>query len=281
MENKIVLDHGSYYIKYGFVGYNSPMGKLRTFKSIINNNYENSSYEDSSYEDSSYEYNNYEDNDYPIKNGIIVNYDLMCTIWDNIFFDKLKIRPKDCYLLVTDPILNGNENRKKIEHIMKNKYLFKNVTFVNQQILSLFGNGRNRGLVVDIGYDSSKIVPIYDGHILERGIVISPLCKKNMSTLDDKQILEALEDPFISNLDTESIGEAIIKSIEYSPIDLRKVLYQNILIVGGGSMIPGIGNSILKSIRKTKKIPFKIKIAAPRDRNILSWIGGSIYGSIC
>ena len=44
----------------------------------------------------------------------------------------------------------------------------------NQAVLSLFASGRTSGIVLDSGFEVTNIVPIYQGHVLEKAILRPP-----------------------------------------------------------------------------------------------------------
>jgi actin-related protein 2 len=46
-----------------------------------------------------------------MENGIIVNWEDMFHLWDYTFYEKLKIDPKQCKVLFTDPAQNPKNNR--------------------------------------------------------------------------------------------------------------------------------------------------------------------------
>ena len=61
---------------------------------------------------------------YPMENGIVRNWEDMSHIWSHTFYDKLKIDPKDCKIVLTEPPLNPLANRKKLVETMFEGYNF-------------------------------------------------------------------------------------------------------------------------------------------------------------
>lgn len=70
------------------------------------------------------------------------------------------------------------------------------------------------------------------------------------------------------------------------PIDTRKELASNVIIMGGTAMLPGFKHSLLTEIkmllddpRYSSKLPLKeIKIHnPPAKENYVAWLGGKIY----
>ena len=73
-------------------------------------------------------------------------------------------------------------------------------------------------------------------------------------------------------------------------IDLRRTFLSHIVLAGGTTLFPGFGDRLLSEVRKgvekqlnssleeTQNI--KIRIAAPPNRTLMTWIGGSILASL-
>lgn len=51
---------------------------------------------------------------YPVQNGIVQSWEDMGHVWDHTFYDKLRIDPSECRILLTDPPLNPSKNRGKM-----------------------------------------------------------------------------------------------------------------------------------------------------------------------
>ncbi|XP_019416809.1 PREDICTED: actin-related protein 2-like isoform X3 [Lupinus angustifolius] len=101
---------------------------------------------------------------YPVNNGVVQNWDDMCHVWDHAFFDKLKINPPDCKILLTDPPLNPSKNRETMVETMFEKYNFAGVFIQIQAVLTLYAQGLLTGLVVDSGDGVTHVAPVVDGY---------------------------------------------------------------------------------------------------------------------
>ncbi|VDP09757.1 unnamed protein product [Soboliphyme baturini] len=78
----------------------------------------------------------------------------------------------------------------------------------------------------------------------------------------------------------DGVHECLIGSVQKSDIELRKTLYQNIVLSGGSTMIHGFGDRLLNEVKKLAPKDIKIKIFAPQERQYSTWIGGSILASL-
>ncbi|GAQ89930.1 actin related protein [Klebsormidium nitens] len=100
---------------------------------------------------------------YPVQNGIVQSWEDMGHIWDHTFYDKLRIDPSECRILLTDPPLNPSKNREKMIETMFEKYGFAGAFIQIQAVLTLYAQGLLTGLVVDSGDGVTHVVPVVDG----------------------------------------------------------------------------------------------------------------------
>lgn len=91
---------------------------------------------------------------------------------------------------------------------------------------------------------------------------------------------EILFRPDIIGCEFEGIHEVLVYSITKSDLDLRKVLYQNIVLSGGSTLFKGFGERLLHEVKKIAPRDVKIRISAPQERLYSTWIGGSILASL-
>lgn len=91
---------------------------------------------------------------------------------------------------------------------------------------------------------------------------------------------EILFRPDIIGCEFEGVHEVLVFSITKSDLDLRKVLYQNIVLSGGSTLFKGFGERLLHEIKKIAPRDVKIRISAPQERLYSTWIGGSILASL-
>ncbi|XP_058450603.1 actin-related protein 1 [Malaya genurostris] len=91
---------------------------------------------------------------------------------------------------------------------------------------------------------------------------------------------EVLFRPHMLGEECEGIHEVLMYSIQKSDMDLRKMLYQNIVLSGGSTLFKGFGDRLLSEIRKHVSKDMKIRIAAPQERIYSTWMGGSILASL-
>ena len=73
--------------------------------------------------------------------------------------------------------------------------------------------------------------------------------------------------------ESEGIHQLLNDSIVKSDIDLRKILYQNIVLSGGSTLFKGFGDRLLNELKKISAKDIKIKINSPKERLYSTWLG--------
>jgi actin beta/gamma 1 len=91
---------------------------------------------------------------------------------------------------------------------------------------------------------------------------------------------ETLFKPNFIGLEQEGIHKLTFQSIMKCDVDIRKDLYNNIVMSGGSTMFEGIAERMQKEIKALAPDSMTIKIIAPPERKYSVWIGGSILSSL-
>lgn len=101
-------------------------------------------------------------------------------------------------------------------------------------------------------------------------------------TLGDERFRcpEVLFQPDHVGKEAPSIHEIVYQSILKCDIDIRRDMYQNVVLSGGTTMCPGIPERMTKELAALAPSTMKVKVVAPPERKRLVWIGGSILSSL-
>nr|Q39758.1 RecName: Full=Actin [Fucus vesiculosus]CAA67388.1 beta-actin [Fucus vesiculosus] len=91
---------------------------------------------------------------------------------------------------------------------------------------------------------------------------------------------EVLFQPSFIGMESSGIHDCTFKTIMKCDVDIRKDLYGNIVLSGGTTMFPGIGERMTKELTALAPSTMKIKVVAPPERKYSVWIGGSILASL-
>merc|ERR1712039_370797 len=89
---------------------------------------------------------------------------------------------------------------------------------------------------------------------------------------------EVLFQPSMIGKEASGIHDTTFQSIMKCDVDIRKDLCGNVVLSGGTTMFPGIGERMTKEL--TALAHMKIKVVAPTERKYSAWIGGSILSSL-
>ncbi|BGO94797.1 hypothetical protein NBRC10512_005383 [Rhodotorula toruloides] len=91
---------------------------------------------------------------------------------------------------------------------------------------------------------------------------------------------EVLFNPEIVGLEYAGVHQVVVDSINRADLDLRKSLFGNVVLSGGGTLVKGFGDRLLHEVKKLALRDTKIRISAPPERKYSTWIGGSILAGL-
>lgn len=91
---------------------------------------------------------------------------------------------------------------------------------------------------------------------------------------------ELLFQPSLNGIEGPGIHALTYESIMKCDVDIRKDLYQNIVMSGGTTMYEGLSERLQKEMVALAPQAMKIKVIAPPERKYSVWIGGSILSSL-
>eukprot|EP00112_Aurelia_sp_Birch-Aquarium-sp1_P023144 Seg679.1 transcript_id=Seg679.1/GoldUCD/mRNA.D3Y31 product="Actin-related protein 10" protein_id=Seg679.1/GoldUCD/D3Y31 len=116
-----------------------------------------------------------------------------------------------------------------------------------------------------------------------------PIGDGTMIKIDGKIRANSFNAMFDGDEEEKSVATTILSAIARCPIDCRKALSENIVLIGGSTMVPGFEARILAELKQqlngglfSKKLAFKnLKLRRPPvQANYVSWLGAAIYGML-
>ncbi|MFX0095776.1 MAG: actin, cytoplasmic 2 [Candidatus Hodarchaeota archaeon] len=90
---------------------------------------------------------------------------------------------------------------------------------------------------------------------------------------------EAYFNPPAMGRDELALPEAINNAIQQCDLDIRPVLYQNIVLSGGSSLFPGLMERLHKEFTTMLPKNLKIQVITLQEGQYGAWIGGSLLSS--
>ena len=91
---------------------------------------------------------------------------------------------------------------------------------------------------------------------------------------------EILFSPDKIGLEWPGIHEMVFNSIKSCDIDVRKDLFNSIVVAGGTTMLTGFNERLHKSLSKLVSRDVIIKVSCPRNRKYSCWVGGATVSSL-
>ncbi|XP_007427437.1 actin-related protein 10 [Python bivittatus] len=94
---------------------------------------------------------------------------------------------------------------------------------------------------------------------------------------------------FVQDNEEKSVATLILDSLMECPIDTRKQLAENLVVIGGTAMLPGFLHRLMAEIRHLVEKPKYKEILAsktfrvhmpPAKPNSVAWLGGAIFGAL-
>lgn len=72
----------------------------------------------------------------------------------------------------------------------------------------------------------------------------------------------------------------VVESISKSDIDIRRDLFQNLILTGGNSHFKGFIERLQKQITDISPQNVKVKVIGCSERKFSPWVGGSVLSSL-
>ncbi|KAJ8752123.1 hypothetical protein K2173_001798 [Erythroxylum novogranatense] len=152
----------------------------------------------------------------PFKDGVVVDWDIVDSIWDHALRTCLLVDPKEHPMLLAEPSSNSQQHRERTAEIMFEKYNVPALFLAKNAVLTSFASGRATSLVVDSGGGSTTIVPVHDGYVLQKAVGTSPIGGEFLTDC----LIKSLEGKGITIKPRYSFKRKEIRPGEFQIVDL-------------------------------------------------------------
>jgi len=125
----------------------------------------------------------------PIRQGAVQNWDDLEAIWSHIYNVELDVPPGDLPCLVTLPPLMPKKEEDTLTEIMMEKLGLPAMYRANKSVMALYGGGQMTGISVDSGYDTTYIVPTYQGKPIQDATLLLKMGGKAVTEQLMQQLL--------------------------------------------------------------------------------------------
>ncbi|MGH0170313.1 UNVERIFIED_CONTAM: hypothetical protein FKN15_070050 [Acipenser sinensis] len=204
----IVLDTGSSLMKAGFADQDLPTTIFPTvigwpkYKEVMNGRFEREAYigHDAQHMRGVLSLK------YPMQHGIIQNWDEIEKIWHHTFHHQLCVDPEEHPVLLTEAVLNPQENRRRMVEIMFETFHVPLTYVALQAVLALLATGRSTGVVFESGDGLGHSVPVYEGYGLPHAIQRFNLAGQDI-TQQLKKLLQERGFSFRTSAELEIVRE--------------------------------------------------------------------------
>jgi actin-related protein len=161
------------------------------------------------------------------------------------------------------------------------------VKLLMEGAVSLSGSSAEREIVRDIKEKTCYVALDFDEEMKKQS---DPTIETQFELPDMRVVTiksqrfrcpEALFKPHLVGLgDADGYPALVTKSIGKCDIDVRRPLFENIVLSGGTTMFPGMAERLTKELVAAAPAGLEPRVIAPPERKYSVWIGGSILSSL-
>jgi len=91
---------------------------------------------------------------------------------------------------------------------------------------------------------------------------------------------EILFRPDLTGSEEIGVADALVNSVMKSDLDFRSTLFEQVVLAGGSTLLPGFGERFLNEVRSRAPVHTRIRIFSSPERMNSAWTGGSILASL-
>ncbi len=268
----IIIDLGTYSVKVGIAGAAKPQYNIRTIMGYSKNS-EHLLYGNEALKKSQ--------EPLPL---IDYKWDIMEIRWSKIFEffrfifeEKLRFSISELknysIVFLIGPLQPRSHFLKYYESFFS-KFKIAKMLVLSATRIALLASRKTTGIVVDIGYKSTRVVPFYEGFRLPHAFNHQDLAGKDIDDYDEN----ILEYPTIPEKDyLAPTSELILKAIERCDESIKDELYSNIILSGWWSADKKVVTLLKESLEKERSDK-DINVVIPSS-HYYNWFSASLLAT--
>ncbi|KAJ5621257.1 hypothetical protein N7528_006040 [Penicillium herquei] len=233
----LVVDTGSFRTKAGFSGDDAPRA---LFPTVIGNSHVGDE-----------AISNGERLINLIQNGTVTDWDALEKLYRYSFYKGLNVAPEEHPVILVESPFTSQADREKLVTMMFDVYSVPALTIVPDAILAAYASQRTTALVVTVGDESARVVPVIEGKCQAQAACQVPL----------NDLSVAIEN-VLQNFDGAT----------------QSALYSSV-VLDGSSQSPALADYIYNGIARVVPEGASVNVIQPADPGYSVWLGGTILGS--
>jgi actin beta/gamma 1 len=124
---------------------------------------------------------------YPISRGAVMDWNNYFAILNYIFYNVLRVEPKNINIIYLIPPLIPNETAEYFARVLFETHECKKVALIDSATTAVFSVGHTTGLSIEMGEGLSTITPVMDGQIY-----VPSIQRLNLAGIDIEEYLAKL-----------------------------------------------------------------------------------------
>ena len=285
---------------------------------------------------------------FPVEWGLFTGWEDLEVLWRYVFEEKLGCKMDVSPLVVAEGgYMIPKASRERVTELAFETFKVPLFYLAPSAplILGAAAAGRSAGLVVDVGENIIRTIPVYEGYslphavmkfdfgsrsfteylsklIAEKGVSLTPFGTKEVREMKEKlaylaqdyeqeqetfgvsqekryelpngdvitlgrerfQCVEPIFQPLLLGREMWGLAQHVVNTLRRCDVDIRQTLLSNVVLAGGGSLLPGLASRLQREIEKELERErdlrdLHVQVVAPPDRDLLAWKGGSLLAS--
>ncbi|XP_010723165.2 actin-like protein 9 [Meleagris gallopavo] len=96
-------------------------------------------------------------------NGFIMDWEAAESLWKYLLERELRVNPEDHALLLTEPLFSPTSSRENMAEVAFEVLGTPGLFVSPQSVLSAYAHGKISALVLDMGHEATRVVPVLEG----------------------------------------------------------------------------------------------------------------------